>query len=181
MTSETVPPGNSDIPTHRLKAGCSASELRGQMPPQKRCGICKKSKPLSDFNRKASRPDGLQVVCRDCNRESSRNYYQRNREHHIRVIRARNDMQRSAGRAFVGEYLREHPCVDCGNDDIRVLDFDHRPGVDKRDGVMRLVSDGFGLTAIDEEIAKCEVRCRNCHAIVTYERMPRTWRTDSLK
>ncbi len=58
MSAEDVPPGNSDIPTHRLKAGCSASELRGQMPDQKRCGTCQKSKPRSDFNRKAARSDG---------------------------------------------------------------------------------------------------------------------------
>lgn len=47
MADDMVPPGNSDIPTHRLKAGCSASELRGPMPAQKRCGTCRQSKPLS--------------------------------------------------------------------------------------------------------------------------------------
>ncbi len=181
MTIEEVPPGNSDIPTHRLKAGCSASELRGPMPREKRCGTCQKSKPLTDFNRKSARQDGRQEVCRECNRASSREYYRKNREHHIRVIRARSDAQRRASQTFIADHLREHPCVDCGAADVRVLDFDHRPDAIKRAGVMQMVQDGFSIRIISEEIAKCDVRCRNCHAIATYERMPRTWRTDAVR
>lgn len=178
MADDMVPPGNSDIPTHRLKAGCSASELRGPMPAQKRCGTCRQSKPLSEFNRKSSRADGRQEVCRECNRASSRRYYERNRAHHIAVVRRRTDAQRDVNFSFVARHLTSHPCADCGNDDIRVLDFDHLPGTHKRDNVMQLVRDGFRLAVIEDEIAKCEVRCRNCHAIVTYERLGRTWRTD---
>ncbi|MDT0158487.1 hypothetical protein Q9R19_12715 [Microbacterium sp. ARD32] len=148
------------------------------MPDRKRCGTCQKSKPRSEFNRKSSRADGLQEVCRECNREASRRYYARNRAHHIAVIRKRNDAQRATNRAIIRGHLLTHPCVDCGIRDIRVLDFDHRPGTDKRDGVMQLVNDGYGIAVISAEIEKCDVRCRNCHAIATYERMPRTWRTE---
>ena len=74
-------------------------------------------------------------------------------------------------------YLSVHPCVDCGVSALRVLDFDHRPGTDKRDGVMQLVRNGFSLGVISTEIEKCDVRCRNCHAVVTYERMGTTWRS----
>ncbi|MEV8220496.1 hypothetical protein AB0O65_12135 [Microbacterium sp. NPDC077391] len=150
------------------------------MPTEKRCGTCQESKPLTDFNRKSARADGLQEVCRECNRASSRKYYRDNRDHHIRVIRQRSDARRFASRRFIGDYLREHPCVDCGVADLRVLDFDHRPGAAKRDGVMQMVRNGFSIAIIAEEIAKCDVRCRNCHAIATYERMPRTWRTDAV-
>ena len=147
---------------------------------QKRCGTCHHLKPLSDFNRKSSRADGHQEVCRECNRESSRQYYQRNREHHIAVIRARTAAQRRDSRAFITKFLMDHPCVDCGAIDLRVLDFDHRPGTTKRDDVMQLVRNGFGITIITEEIAKCDVRCRNCHAIVTYERMGENWRSSAM-
>lgn len=84
----------------------------------KRCGTCAKVKPLSDFNRKASRADGRQEVCRDCNRASSRRYYHSNREHHIAVIRARTDAQRSASIALVTEHLLAHPCVGCGGEEL---------------------------------------------------------------
>ena len=36
----------------------------------KRCSTCGEDKILDDFNRKSSRPDGRQEVCRSCNRES---------------------------------------------------------------------------------------------------------------
>jgi len=52
--------------------------------------------------------------------------------------------------------------VDCGESDPLVLDFDHRDGVDKLGTIAFLRARGqrdelFG------EIAKCEVRCSNCH------------------
>ena len=143
----------------------------------KRCGACGLEKPRSDFNRKSSRRDGLQEVCRECNRESSRRYYRRNRDHHIAVVRARTDAQKTRAIAHIRAHLSSHPCVDCGMSDLRVLDFDHRPGTDKRDGVMQLVRNGFSIAVIGAEIDKCDVRCRNCHAIVTYERMGGTWRS----
>lgn len=78
---------------------------------------------------------------------------------------------------LVGRHLITHPCIDCGETDIRVLDFDHRDGADKGDEVMRLAQGGHGLARIAVEIAKCDVRRRNCHAIVTYERMGSNWRS----
>lgn len=176
-----MPPENYDISTHRLKAGCSASELRGQAARQKTCGTCRQSKPLSEFNRKRSRADGLQEVCRDCNRESSRRYYAENREKHVRAIVERTAKRRIGSKAFLAEYLRAHPCVDCGNADLRVLDFDHRPGTDKRGDVMRMVAGGYGIPRLLEEIAKCDVRCRNCHAIVTLERGGDNWRSRAMR
>lgn len=77
----------------------------------------------------------------------------------------------------MARYLLAHPCVDCGDADIRVLDFDHREGSDKGTEVMRLAQHGHALKRVAEEIAKCDVRCRNCHAIVTYERMGGDWRS----
>lgn len=145
--------------------------------PLRRCGSCGAHKSPSEFNRKSSRADGLQEVCRECNRESSRRYYRRNREHHLRVISARTQAQRAASLDVVAAHLLSHPCVDCGVSDVRVLDFDHRPGTAKKDAVMAMVRNGFGLKALIDEIAKCDVRCRNCHAVVTYERMGANWRS----
>ncbi|KJL31286.1 hypothetical protein [Microbacterium azadirachtae] len=157
---------------NREQAEATASE--------KRCGTCNQVKPLTEFNRKSSRIDGRQEVCRACNRESSRRYYRENRDRHLAVIRARTHAQRHESRAFVADYLADHPCVGCGVEDLRVLDFDHRPNSGKRDGVMQLVRDGFSIAIIADEIAKCDVRCRNCHAIVTYERMGGNWRSIAM-
>ena len=58
-------------------------------------------------------------------------------------------------------YLRETPCVDCGEQDPVVLDFDHI-GV-KRSGVVQLAGRECSIPNLEREIAECEVRCANCH------------------
>jgi hypothetical protein len=83
---------------------------------------------------------------------------------------------RAAAWKALGDYLIEHPCVDCGEADIRVLDFDHRRDAAKSADVMRLVRDGHSVPRIMTEVAKCEVRCRNCHARITYQRIGGSWR-----
>jgi hypothetical protein len=57
-------------------------------------------------------------------------------------------------------HLEAHPCVDCGERDVAVLQFDHVRG-SKVKAVAVLLS--HSLRAVEAEIAKCEVRCGNCH------------------
>lgn len=54
-------------------------------------------------------------------------------------------------------------------DDIRVLEFDHRDGEMKRTAVSVLARGGYSLSTVQEEIARCIVRCANCHRIRTHE------------
>ena len=143
----------------------------------KRCSACQQSKATVEFNIRRASADGLQNICKGCNREKARRYYAENREAHIRVIMARKAQIRRATLEAIGEYLTVNACTDCGERDIRVLDFDHGPDVDKSGEVMKLVQDGYSLARVMIEIAKCDVRCRNCHAKVTYERMGMNWRS----
>ena len=84
-------------------------------------------------------------------------------------IRRNNAARVAANRARVDEYLLTHPCVDCGVTDLVVLEFDHVRGVKVGD-VSALVTSGYPWTKIEAEIAKCDVRCANCHRRVTVER-----------
>lgn len=74
--------------------------------------------------------------------------------------------QKFINRDYIDEYLREHPCLDCGEEDILVLDFDHVSGV-KCGNVSTLSHKGVSLEVLKVEIAKCEVRCANCHRRIT--------------
>ena len=62
---------------------------------------------------------------------------------------------------FLLDYLRDTPCLDCGERDPVVLDFDHI-GV-KRSGVVQLAGRECSIANLEAEIAQCEVRCANCH------------------
>jgi repressor of nif and glnA expression len=64
-------------------------------------------------------------------------------------------------RQFVAEYKTSRGCVDCGEKDPRCLDLDHRSN--KVMGVAVMISTGRSLSVILEEMAKCDVRCSNCH------------------
>src|SRR5574343_724565 len=57
-------------------------------------------------------------------------------------------------------WLQTHPCVSCGEADPDILEFDHIEP--KLDGVSKLRKYST-LAALKREIAKCEVRCCNCH------------------
>jgi hypothetical protein len=66
-------------------------------------------------------------------------------------------------------YKLEHGCIDCGYRAHAVaLDFDHRPDEIK---LFQLAAAGGRTTAsIRTEAAKCDVRCANCHRVVTAAR-----------
>ena len=68
----------------------------------------------------------------------------------------------------MSDYLADHPCVDCGEGDSRVLEFDHLH--DKEALVSALAAWGAPRARLETEIARCEVRCANCHRRVTARR-----------
>jgi hypothetical protein len=67
-------------------------------------------------------------------------------------------------------------CVDCGERDVVVLEFDHVG--DKRSNVTVLAWSECSLARLDEEIACCQVRCCNCHRRRTASERRRRARTD---
>jgi hypothetical protein len=145
------------------------------------CSTCRRSLPLDAFNVRSASPDRRQAVCRECNAARSRRYYTENLEKHRRAVAEQVARTRAKNLERIGAFLLEHPCVDCGEPDLRVLDFDHREGTEKAAEVMKLAKAAYSWTRVMDEIAKCDVRCRNCHAKVTYERMGETWRTAMMR
>lgn len=53
-------------------------------------------------------------------------------------------------------------CVDCGESDPLVLEFDHRDGVKKELEIATMVG-RRRWPKIDAEVATCDIRCANCH------------------
>jgi hypothetical protein len=146
-------------------AGIVGPTCHGVCVEEKRCVTCKELRPLCDFNRRAASPDGLQPRCRECSRE----WYVENRVQHKSNIAVRRKRTIELYQRRIGAYLLEHPCVDCGEADLRVLDFDHRGDAHKRAAVGFLLSRLVAWHALEAEIEKCDVRCANCHRKRTAE------------
>jgi hypothetical protein len=121
------------------------------------CCTCHFAKPLEEFNLYRSSKDGRQDRCRQC----SKDWYKANSEKHRQNTKLRRRQLISRNRDLVWEYLKTHPCVDCGETDPPVLDFDHVRGK-KLDNISRMIyrAETHSLVA---EMAKCEMRCANCH------------------
>ena len=124
----------------------------------KYCGTCGQDKPPSEFNKSVREPDGHQSRCRTCQAD----YYATNRDRYLPGLQERRRRQVAMLSRYAWDHLLTHPCVDCGEPDPMVLDFDHVSGM-KVMGISRMVANGGSLEALQEEIAKCVSRCANCH------------------
>ena len=127
----------------------------------KKCCRCKMPKSISEFGNNRRNKDGKQSYCKECGRESDRKHYRKNPKRKV-AIRESNKNIRHTNSLFVWNYLKENPCVDCEEFDPVVLEFDHVRG-EKVMPVCMMVQNYSSLERIEKEIAKCEVRCANCH------------------
>ncbi len=77
--------------------------------------------------------------------------------------------RRARLRAWLDEYKKSRPCVRCGFNDFRALEFHHRDKAEKDFNVAEMVGQGWSVAAMKREIAKCIVLCANCHLIAHHE------------
>ncbi len=122
-----------------------------------------------DFNWRHKERGIRQTQCKYCQSQVSKQHYKNNKQSYFDRVRTREVLVIEDNQKRLVDYLRRHPCVDCGQTDIRVLEFDHVRG-NKLNNIARMVGEGFSWSTIEAEIAKCEVRCANCHRIKTNER-----------
>lgn len=92
----------------------------------------------------------------------------KNREEYVQNARRRSDAELDRRYALLAEYLHQHPCVDCGETDPVVLEFDHLGN--------KSFNVAYGMRArsweaVLAEIEKCEVVCANCHKRRTAARL----------
>lgn len=121
----------------------------------KYCPKCNQTKQIDEFHRNKARHDGRKAHCKSCTKARHVVYYAENTE----KWKERREAYKARNRDFLRKYLESHPCVDCNESDIVVLEFDHLR--DKEYNIARLMN--HSLATIEKEIAKCEVVCANCH------------------
>lgn len=128
----------------------------------KKCPRCNLVLEVSKFNWKVKNVKRA-AYCKGCSRQYIKNHYYKNTQYYIQKARKNNVKVKQEKIEYLQEYLATHPCIDCGENDILVLEFDHRVREKKFDDVSRILKRRLSLEKLKQEIAKCDVRCANCH------------------
>lgn len=98
-------------------------------------------------------------------KEWNKKYYQRTKHLHNEARYARRDKIRQESREWVREYKSTLKCVRCGFDHPAALDFHHIDSTTKSRDISGMITSGYTIEQIKQEINKCEVLCANCHRI----------------
>lgn len=106
-------------------------------------------------------------------RAAKRKHYHENKEQY----RERFNRNLIAKRDYIRSLKESTPCLDCKkNYPFYVMQFDHVRGV--KTGNIARIYQRLGQKALDEEIAKCDIVCGNCHAERTWSRYLETKEED---
>src|SRR5215472_5925707 len=114
------------------------------------CYKCDRVLPITFFPINRARRDGRATMCSECKKDYNDAYYARtktrfdaDRRAHARKVSA--DLLEN-----LCKYLQSHPCVDCGETDFVVLQFDHLR--DKEFDISRALMHRMAWPRILEEI-----------------------------
>jgi hypothetical protein len=115
---------------------------------------------VEDFAWRRKAEGQRDTFCRPCRSAYGKEHYAANRTVYIEQARLQKERLLLERTRYLIDYFATHPCLDCGESDPVVLEFDHL-----RD---KQFSIGQELTrrnwaSILVEIDKCEVVCANCH------------------
>lgn len=84
--------------------------------------------------------------------------------------------RRTAIRKLIDEKKTNTPCADCGIQyPFPAMEFDHVRGT-KLFNLASATAKARTLQAVEEEMAKCEIVCANCHAVRTYNSKDPEWK-----
>lgn len=100
---------------------------------------------------------------------AAKRHYEANKEKIKARSKKKNIENRKRNKSYIQFVKSLSSCVDCGEDNPLVLEFDHVRG-EKKSNVSDMGNQSYSLKTIQKEIDKCEVRCANCHRIATYNR-----------
>ncbi len=122
---------------------------------------CKKCKlPKDDFRKSKKYIDSLDVYCKECRRIADKKSYNSNLTQNRKAGLESKNKARGRNRQFIRDYLVGKACIDCGENDPVVLEFDHFEN--KKENLSILIQNS-SIAKIEAEIKKCNIRCANCH------------------
>lgn len=98
-------------------------------------------------------------------REYAKKHYRQNKQRYL----DRNRVNRLKLRKYINSIKETSPCTDCGiNYPYYVMDFDH---LSDKEGLIIQFVKANNRKKLEDEIAKCEIVCSNCHRVRSFRRM----------
>jgi hypothetical protein len=90
-----------------------------------KCYRCGEVKPAESFAWRRKARNQRDSFCRPCRAAYKHEHYRTNRQRYIDQAAERKRELRRERTVLLLKYFAEHPCLDCGEADPLVLEFDH--------------------------------------------------------
>jgi hypothetical protein len=129
------------------------------MDDKKMCCVCREYLTIDKFGKDKKRKDGLQIRCKLCRREESKQEYVKNGEKYRTRAKNQRPHTRNKYKELIQNIRTHYGCAYCNEKEDCCLDFHHLR--DKQGHVTSMIGKSVGQ--ICAEIAKCIVVCANCH------------------
>tara|TARA_Y100000310_G_scaffold109018_1_gene107387 strand:- start:3507 stop:3959 length:453 start_codon:yes stop_codon:yes gene_type:complete len=124
------------------------------------CVKCIIEKELKDFPFKHKKKNKRAKTCLECQRIYAKMHYTKNKAYYLAKGKKSKIKYQIKNKEIIWEHLLANPCLDCGETDPVVLEFDHR---EKKIGNISVMMHSTTPNILLKEIKKCDVRCANCH------------------
>jgi len=132
-----------------------------------KCYRCGELNGAEDFAWRRRARNQRDSFCRPCRAAYKQEHYKANKQRYIDRAQVQKRKLYLERTTYLIEYFSTHPCVECGEADPVVLDFDHLR--DKAFEIAQALPYRNWQSILDE-IRKCEVVCANCHRRRTAQR-----------
>lgn len=130
----------------------------------KYCPRCKTKKSFDQFSFKNKEKAILSPYCKDCNKSYNKEHYILHKQTYIDKARAYELQYKRNIYEWIRNYCLNNPCVGCGENDFKVIHFDHIDPKQKNFEISKAIADCRSLKSIKNEIEQlCLPRCANCH------------------
>jgi hypothetical protein len=164
LSRRTAWPAGAAIERGYVRAACEqmfvSTRDQDSRDVEIRCARCRLRKPPEAFNWRRRERAQRDTYCRACRAEYKHEHYSANKQRYVNQAASSKRKLQAERMTFLIEYLRSRGCLDCGETDPLVLEFDHRGA--KAFNVCSALN-GRRWETVLSEIEKCDVRCTNCH------------------
>lgn len=134
----------------------------------KSCSKCKVEKEIEAYFFRNKKTGKRHAQCKSCYNEvrKYKEHYEKYKDEYKDRANKRIKTLIEENRINMLTLLKQHTCMDCGEDNIITFEFDHRDRNEKKYGIATMLKH-FKWEQILEEIKKCDIVCANCHRIRT--------------